>query len=126
MNCFKIFFVNKSKIRTYCIYDGDEILDYISIEIVLNKDSRNNILTTGKLFAYTNTTVSSEMILDFFTSICFKLGMDSVMYQNFGQMNKLKTPPIGYGFTSNVNIFLQNCKLNQEIPVDKICISYYY
>ena len=48
------------------------------------------------------------------------------MYQNYGQMSKLEKLPRGYKFTSDVNMFLQNCKLNQGIPIDKIGISYYY
>ncbi len=123
---FSRFFVNKSKIRTYCIYDDDKILDYISIEVVLNKNQKGEILTTGKLFAYTNNVVNIEMILDFFTVVCYQLGMDSAMYQTYGEMSKIQQPPTGYSFTSNINMFLQNCKLNQKIPVDKVCISYYY
>lgn len=123
---FQDFFVNKSKIRTYCIYDEDQILDYISIEVVLNKNQKGEILTTGKLFAYTNNAVNIEMILDFFTVVCYQLGMDSAMYQTYGEMSKIQRPPTGYSFTSNINMFLQNCKLNQKIPVDKVCISYYY
>lgn len=122
---FQDFFVNKSKIRTYCIYN-DKILDYISIEVVLNKNQKGEILTTGKLFAYTNNVVNIEMILDFFTVVCYQLGMDSAMYQTYGEMSKIQQPPTGYSFTSNINMFLQNCKLNQKIPVDKVCISYYY
>lgn len=123
---FQDFFVNKSKIRNYCIYDKDKIVDYISIEVVLNKDPNGNIITTGKLFAYTNTTLEIETILDYFTVICYRLGMDSSMYQNYGEMNKIQNPPLGYIFTSKVHMYLQNCKLKNKIPVDKICISYYY
>lgn len=123
---FQDFFVNKSKIRTYCIYNDDKILDYISIEVVLNKNHQGEILTTGKLFAYTNNVVNIEMVLDFFTVVCYQLGMDSAMYQTYGEMSKIQQPPTGYSFTSNINMFLQNCKLNQKIPVDKVCISYYY
>ena len=124
---FKDFFVNKSKIKNYCIYDNkNNILDYISIEIILNRDSKGNILTTGKLFAYTNRKVPLKTIVNLFTVVSYQLGMDSSMYQNYGQMNNIKEPHLGYIYTNDVSIFLQNCKLNKDIPVDRICISYYY
>ena len=83
-------------------------------------------LTTGKLFAYTNNIIGIESILDIFTTICYDLGTDSTMYQTYGEMNRLKHPPLGYHHSSNSNIYLQNCKLSQKIPLEKICISYYY